>query len=221
MGGRKPLQLTGQKFGRLTVISQNENRNGNTYWECKCDCGNTIIVQGVKLKMGHTKSCGCLTRDLTAQRNRDNADGIYRDWRLYSIYYGMRTRCYNVSDPGYPRYGARGITVCNEWMNDFLAFQKWAMENGYDENLTIDRIDNSKGYSPDNCRWTDIKTQSNNRRTNRYIEFHDETKTVAEWAEIVGIPRGIIYNRLNSGWNIEAALTTPIRKRVKSNVVNL
>ena len=214
MGGRKPLELTGQRFGKLYVVSQAQNKNGNTYWNCICDCGNNIVVKGVNLKHGTTQSCNCINRAITSKRNRDNADGIYRDSRLYRIYYGMRTRCYNKDDISYDKYGARGITICDEWLNDFLAFQSWAINNGYKDGLTIDRIDNNCGYYPENCRWATIKEQSNNRRSNVMLSYNNEIHSVAEWSDIVHINRETIYCRLRKGWTPEEALSIPTGKYI-------
>lgn len=127
----------------------------------------------------------------------------------------MIDRCCNPKDPSYERYGGRGITICDEWKNDFITFCKWARNNGYDPSkeaneCTIDRIDNNKGYSPDNCRWVDMKTQQRNRRTNRRIEFGGVEMTLVEWAEWIGMIPGTLLKRLNSGWSIKDALMKPI-----------
>lgn len=127
----------------------------------------------------------------------------------------MIDRCHNPRCSSYQRYGGRGITVCDEWRFDFHAFCKWAREHGYDPNhdkyeCTIDRIDNSKGYSPDNCRWVDRKTQQRNRRTNRNIEFGDKTMTLVEWAELIDMRPGTLLKRLNSGWSAKDALMKPL-----------
>lgn len=212
MGGRKQLELIGKRFGRLLVISQAENFHGSTYWNCICDCGNEKVVKGVRLTRGITKSCGCYNKDLVIQRNKNNADGKFRDERLYRIYYGMRTRCYNEDDVGYEIYGARGINVCDEWLNDFFTFQQWAFENGYRDDLTIDRINNDGNYEPSNCRWADIKTQCNNRRTTKFIEYKGIRKSISEWSATTGIRRGTIYSRLKKGWSVEDAITIPSGK---------
>ena len=137
-----------------------------------------------------------------------------RGTRLYYIWKTMRQRCNNPNCTKYRIYGQRGITICEEW-NDFAEFRKWAMSNGYAENLTIDRIDVNGNYEPSNCRWATAKEQSNNRRNTRYIEYLDERHTVSEWSQITGFDSKLIWGRLSRGWSAEKALTTPIRKTRK------
>ena len=162
----KIIDLTGQRYGRLTVIARHgRDASRQITWLCRCDCGNQSVVLGSNLRKGHTTSCGCLRDELRFTHGKYHT-------RLHNVWKLMKRRCYNPNDKRYHRYGERGIGVCDEWRNDFGAFYDWAMANGYDENVpygqcTIDRIDNNKGYSPDNCRWVDIKTQNNNRSTNR------------------------------------------------------
>ena len=136
--------------------------------------------------------------------------------RLYGIWNNRIQRTTNANNPRYCDYGGRGIEVCKEWKEDFEVFEKWAIENGYAENLTIDRKDNDKGYCPDNCRWATKKEQNLNTRQNHYLTFNGETKSLAEWADITGIKRRILSDRINKlGWSAEKALTTKVRVQNK------
>lgn len=206
---RKVIDLTGQHFGRLRVIARTEShQQGNARWECICECGNKKTVRGADLTRGYTKSCGCLKVQVV--RERETRHGK-RQSRLYGIWSGMKSRCYNPKRSNYRNYGGRGITVCAEWLENFSAFYDWAMTHGYTNSTTIDRIDNNKGYSPENCRWVSRKVQNNNRRWCHEITFRGETHTLSEWAEITGISRDTLKNRLNLGWPLERALTEPVR----------
>lgn len=168
MGGRKPLNLSGQRFGRLIALEWvSTNKQGNSEWLCICDCGKEVIVNSQRLKSGKTKSCGCLSRELVIKRNISGFKYNARNNRLYRIYYGMKTRCYNPNESTYHRYGGRGILICNEWLNSFEAFQEWALSHGYKNNLSIDRINNDGNYEPSNCRWATAKEQANNRSINK------------------------------------------------------
>lgn len=172
MGAKK--DLTGQRFGRLTVVCDTgERKRGYIVWRCKCDCGNTHEVIGNNLLRGSVKSCGCLIHDVAKENiknthksgteNHSFKHGMSHS-RLYRIWLCMRRRCYDERNIGYKYYGGRGIGVCDEWRNSFEAFRDWALANGYRDDLTIDRIDVNGNYEPLNCRWTDISTQLKNRR---------------------------------------------------------
>jgi hypothetical protein len=127
----------------------------------------------------------------------------------------MKERCYRPKHLRFDKYGGRGISICDEWRNSFEVFEMWAINNGYDESLTIERIDVNGNYEPNNCRWATNKEQQNNKQNNRRITWNDETKTLAEWSEIVGIKKTTLKERLNAGWDVEAALTTPVKRRTR------
>lgn len=144
-----------------------------------------------------------------------------RKTRLYRIWLGMKNRCNNPKTSRYPDYGSRGITVCDEWKDDFQAFYDWSISNGYEDHLTIDRIDNDKGYSPDNCRWVSYLVQGNNSRHNHMITYCGETKSMSDWGRSLDLPFYLLSNRINVyGWTVERAFTTPVgnQGRKKKNI---
>lgn len=207
--------ITGMKFGRLLVIKRlGAVKHGQeVMWECQCDCGNNCIVKGTHLRNGTTRSCGCLKKELLAERARKRMlkHGGSKT-RLYTIWACMKNRCSCSNNTHFNCYGGRGIKVCDEW-KDFENFQIWAVNNGYGENLTLDRIDNDGNYEPSNCRWVTRKEQSFNRRTNHIIEFNGEQRPLGQWAEIFGIHPRTIKDRLGYGWSVEKALTQPPRRK--------
>ena len=173
------LNLVNQKFGRLIVTDFAYSKNGRSYWKCKCECGNYKDISGKDLKRGTIRSCGCLR--IETSRKRMTTHGS-TDSRLYNIWCSMKQRCEHPTKEKHLRdYKNRGITVCDEW-HDFAVFQKWALKNGYKDNLSIDRIDNNKGYCPDNCRWADIYIQANNKRNNHWLTYNNKTLTIAQWS---------------------------------------
>lgn len=189
------IDIIGQKFGRLTVLKYAYTKKKVAYWECRCDCGNIKIVRGAQLKNGAVKSCGCLRKETTKKTKAiHNKHGS----RLYKIWQGMKGRCFTPTNTKYKDYGARGITVCDEWL-DFQNFYDWAVKNGYSDGLTIERIDVNGDYEPSNCRWATNKEQSLNKRNTVKIEIDGKVKTLTEWAEYTGIPRNTIYMRYRRG----------------------
>jgi hypothetical protein len=162
----KQTELLGKVFGRLTVIGTTPDRSasGNIVWSCQCECGNSVLVPGVYLRNGNTRSCGCLRKENFNNRKH----GLSHD-PLYEIWTAMLQRCYNPKCQKYEHWGGRGIGVCDEWRHDFQTFYDWSMQNGYKRifgkgRLTIDRRNNDEGYGPNNCRWTTYSVQNSNRR---------------------------------------------------------
>lgn len=180
--------ISNQKFGRLLAIERvgapSSTKSKEAFWRCKCDCGNETVVSGYMLRIGHTKSCGCYNKELLSERSKGNqytkTHGLSSS-RIYKIYYAMKDRCYNSNKWNYNRYGGRGITMCDEWKDDFKSFYDWAMSNGYDETKSIDRIDPDGNYEPSNCRWTDNTTQQFNRhiQSNNTTGYKGVSKTKA------------------------------------------
>lgn len=158
--------ISGERFGRLTAICRiGQEKHGHGVWICVCDCGKVTTAGLGSLSRGGTKSCGCLNNDVRLSGNNRRTHGMCGT-RVYRIWKGMKKRCYNKNTIDYKKwYGEEGVTVCDEWRESFELFYKWAMENGYRDDLSIDRIDPYGNYEPSNCRWADAKTQANNKRT--------------------------------------------------------
>jgi hypothetical protein len=182
--GQPAIDMTGQVFGRLTVLERAENTKRNkAQWLCQCSCGNKTIVSRTHLKRGQVKSCGCYRVDLGKLNKTHGMKGT----RLYRIWSGMKDRCLNRNSKYWDRYGGRGITVCEEWKT-FENFMEWAKQNGYSKKLTLDRIDNDGNYEPSNCRWATMKQQQNNRSNNLRYTFKGVTHTLSEWSDIIQKP---------------------------------
>lgn len=196
----RKIDLTGQRFERLTVIKEAPKRKKSSMWLCKCDCGNSSVVSVSDLRRGHTKSCGCLRADM------NTIHGVYNT-RLYRIWHEMQRRCNDHNKAAYKRYGGRGISVCDEW-DDPKVFYDWAMANGYKKGLQIDRINNDGDYEPNNYQWVTAKENCNNRQTNVTVELDGQTKTVMEWSRITGIPHSTIRGRIKAGKSPEEILKT-------------
>lgn len=196
------IDLTGQRFGRWTVIDRAPDhftKSGAriTMWNCVCDCGAKKEVMVCSLRSGATTSCGCYSREVKSKRfsemNTENAKlhGASHE-RLFSVWAAIRRRCYSPNDEFYSIYGGRGIIMCDEWKNNYVSFRDWALSNGWEEGLSIDRIDNEGPYCPENCRWATAKEQANNRRSNRHFSAFGETMNIKQWSERFCVP----YNKL-------------------------
>ena len=161
------IDMAGQKYGRLTVVALDRVENRRAYWKCMCDCGLTVVAAAGNLRSGNTKSCGCLHREAViavGKRNTTHGESHSNRTRLYTIWCGMKQRCNNPKHQAYYLYGGKGVGVCDEW-KDYSVFKEWALKNGYANNLCVDRIDPSKGYCPENCRW--ITASENTARANK------------------------------------------------------
>lgn len=180
----------GQKFNHLTITEEfkfSEHDKTQRIVKCKCDCGNDTWALFSNVTKGHTKSCGCI----------NGHNWKYKDTKLYDRWYNMRERCYNPKHPSYELYNTLGI--CDEWRDDFDAFAEWSYNNGYNEDLSLDRIDNYKGYSPDNCRWTTWDVQCNNKRKTIRIDYHGTLYTLNELSELTGIKRKTLSHHYYNG----------------------
>lgn len=206
----KVIDLTGQRFGRLLVLKRVKNdKHNKAKWACICDCGKEVVVLGNDLRQGKTTSCSCAQKDMITQSNTIHGES---ESRLYNIWKKIKKRTNDKADKDYKNYGGRNIRICKEWEVDFLVFKEWALSSGYNDSLTIDRKDNNKSYSPENCRWVSMKVQNRNKRNNREITYQGTTKTLVEWAEYLGINRGTLLTRLRVGWSVEKAFTTPVKQ---------
>lgn len=211
------IDLTGQVFGRLTVLNFDgmHPQRHLAMWRCRCICGGVVVARGSYLRVGDTKSCGCLQPDTARSREYKHGFG---GTRIYKVWAGIKQRCLNPNNPNADRYLHRGITICQEWI-DFPAFKDWALANGYRDDLTIDRIDNDRGYSPDNCRWATRTEQVRNRSDSIKLNFKGETLPLAVAAQRAGLPKTAVRARLLRGWSDERALSQPLdqKKRGKKH----
>ncbi|SQC67333.1 hypothetical protein [Listeria fleischmannii] len=210
--------LTGLRFDRLEVLClASQDKYYNLYWLCKCDCGTEKVIGGSGLKSGATKSCGCLNKELSRKRKVNLTHGYSNKERLYWTWKGMKARCYNTNNTRYQHYGGKGVIVCDAWRYDYQNFRRWALDNYYEDDLTIDRIDNNGDYCPENCRWATSKEQANNQSRNRILKYKDKTMTMSQWADYLDITYGTMNSRIQRKWSMERIVNTPIRKRLVVN----
>lgn len=203
----KLRDLTGERFGRLTVKERAPNRGQYVYWKCVCDCGREVEARSHSLLNGSKKSCGCYQREVASKWAsrpdfRRTTHGMTHT-RLYRIHKGMMARCYNKNHMHYRHYGGRGIKVCEEWKK-FENFAQWASESGYAEGLSIERIDNDGNYCPENCTWIPVEDQPKHRRTNTIITVDGEQMTLSECSRRYGIPLSTVIYRSKHGWDVKA-----------------
>lgn len=208
----KLIDLTGRKFGRLTVVSRSSNIGKKAAWFCKCDCGRETVTTSTHLVSGHTSSCGCYNKEVVSsmkKRHGMSRTNIYREWR------SMISRCFNRNCTGYDGYGGRGITVFNQWKESFEAYYDYVSklshfgESGY----SLNRIDNDGNYEPGNVEWADRLAQANNKRNNHLLTYNGQTRTIAEWSRERGMSYSSIMHRIERGWSVKDALETPLQNR--------
>lgn len=217
--------ITGKKFGRLTVIKwlpleKRDPKHLHDSYLCKCDCGNYIQTRANQLETGNKKSCGCYHEEYSHSRKVTHQTHNASYTRLYKVWMVIKDRCTNPNNKSHARYYDRGIRLCDEWF-DFEVFREWALKNGFDENApqgkcTIERVDNNKGYSPDNCIWADAKVQRRNQEKCKYYEYNGERHILTDWAKILGVSYGVLSYALHrKGMTIEEFKTTykPRKKR--------
>lgn len=201
-----PRDLTGKRFGRLLALEKvGSTSGGNALWKCICSCSdkNEVIVRADCLREGKTTSCGCVCKEVMSARMKKYFDEDSK--HLASVFAGMKTRCYNKHDESYLGWGARGIFICDEWLNSVDSFIEWAKTHGYKRGLTIDRIDNNGPYASWNCRWVTVTVQNNNMRGNRMFKVMGMRKSIADWARYFdtdphlfwGEPDHVVEHKLN------------------------
>lgn len=204
--------LIGQKFNRLTVIGEARTSRGEAAWECKCECGNTTVSVGHALKNGRTSSCGCYMIEVARKHGYANRKHGCKGTRVYKSHDSMKQRCLNPDHKSYPKYGGRGITICERW----LKFEAFLEDMGHPpEKHSLDRIEVDGNYEPSNCRWADAYTQQRNKRDNHLLTAFGETKCAIAWLEDprCRCNRASLYKRIQNKWNDIDAITTPMKKQ--------
>lgn len=201
-----PRVYTKRKIGDVIANgAELVERIDNRLWKIKCRCGNVFISQPSETS-GRCQKCGGEVRTKSITKHGESFVKNGRATRLYNIWLGVRTRCYNKKNAMYKHYGGRGVKMCHEW-DSYMCFKEWALSNGYSDNLSLDRIDVNGNYEPSNCRWATQKEQMRNTRKNHFLTFRGETKTMVEWSEITGIKYHTLKNRINNyGWDVGRAL---------------
>lgn len=202
----KFIDLTGQRFGRLTIVSRApDTLPGRARWNCVCDCGTRTVSRSDAFKNSKNASCGCYNNELSVARLKTHGKTHTPE---YKIWQGMRSRCKNPSNAAFYKYGARGIIVCQRWHN----FEHFFADMGKRPSIkhSIDRLDGTKNYQPDNCRWATARQQQNNLKNNVRLSHKGKSLTVGEWSKVVGLKPKTIQGRMRLGWSVADALTLPI-----------
>lgn len=209
--------LEGQKFGRWLVLERSHaNSHYSYFWSCVCDCGTRRNVLQKSLLSGLSRSCGCLKREVASETSKKHG---LSNTKEYKIWAGIKDRCHNPDTPSYKNYGARNIRVCQRWLDSFEDFMEDMGERPSPLH-TVDRINNNEGYFPSNCRWATRKQQQRNSRQNRLLTYMGKTLCVAEWSEVIGIEDKVLRSRIERGWSVEKALTTPVNLNLSSKSRN-
>lgn len=195
--GKIDYSIIGKRFGRLVVEKLDYvDERRYTHWICKCDCGNKVSIRRNQLTSGDTISCGCYHKEHNHEFSLKHG---LTNTSLYCVWSGIKNRCLNPNASNYERYGGRGISICDEWKNNFKIFYDWAMSHGYQDDLTIDRMNNNGNYEPSNCRWVTRREQQNNTRRNHIFTYKGTTHTIAEWSRILNINRETLRYRIKEG----------------------
>ena len=203
---RKKINLIGKRFGRLLVLEfSHKNKFGNFHWKVKCDCGKENITCGNSLTRGKTKSCGCLQSEIASKLSKYHYKHGMSGSSIHNTWLSMKQRCLDKKCPAYKNYGGRGIKVCNRWLHSFENF--YADMGDRPEGLTLERIDNGKGYYKDNCKWADWITQQNNRRNNHLLTYKGVTLTLIQWAKKLDLSYPMLRVRIYRKWSIERVLS--------------
>lgn len=211
MGKALKLEI-GQKFNKLTYLGEDIKKNNKVYVLCQCECGTIKYIERSCLINNRIKSCGCI-RLFTSYKNLDTSTHGLSNTRIYKIWKGIKNRCLNKKTPSYRNWGGRGITICDEWKNDFLPFYNWSMSHGYSDELSIDRINNNGNYEPNNCRWATRKEQNRNTRQNTFYTYKGETHCLKEWSEKLNFSYKLLQQRIKrDGLSFEEAITKEVRK---------